>query len=220
MISFSIFFISLYYLLSSCFLLDFRAISLWPLFFVISVIFFFLLNFCKMWCVCVDFFSLIRQFLIEFCVGSAFTLMKTIHVLRAFFVYLNLDSKRCRCAQNIIHLNSFAIPTEHIVFIRFMQAHKYFCSIPHTKKKLYLKRIYDKCKKNGQLLRSVSHNGMSLFYRQTIDLIVEITFKIKCYSSLFVAATNCNLSSESCVLMKYTYRCSTADLIHFHQFHA
>lgn len=131
-ISFSIFFISLYYLLSSCFLLDFRAISLWPLFFVISVIFF-LLNFCKMWCVCVDFFSLIRQFLIEFCVGSAFTLMKTIHVLRAFFVYLNLDSKRCRCAQNIIHLNSFAIPTEHIVFIRFMQAHKYYCSILQKK---------------------------------------------------------------------------------------
>lgn len=79
------------------------------------------------------FFSLIRQFLIEFCVGSAFTLMKTIHVLRAFFVYLNLDSKRCRCAQNIIHLNSFAIRTEHIVFIRFMQAHKYYCSILQKK---------------------------------------------------------------------------------------
>lgn len=86
--------------------------SLWFL------LYFFLLNF---WCVCVDFFSLIRQFLIEFCVGSAFTLMKTIHVLRAFFVYSNLDSKRCRSAQNIIHLNSFAIRTEHIVFIRFIQ---------------------------------------------------------------------------------------------------
>lgn len=52
------------------------------------------------------------------------------------------------------------------------------------KKKLYLKRIYDKCKKNEQLLRSVTHNGVSLFYRQTIDLIVEITFKIKCVHHL------------------------------------